>query len=213
VAAPLVVCNHVSYLDIVVLGAVMPIRFVAKSEVQSWPWLGWLAQCAGTVFIQREKRRSLLEVSRQLELTAQKNTPVLIFPEGTSTNGKTVLPFRSSLLAVATKESTPVLPSWVGYELRDGDATRDVCWWGEMTLLPHLWNLLGYEEIVASIRFGRVIRHWDRKTLATELHLAVCDLADGAAVNRTVACAAQMPESRTWRTSLLRAAGRQVFGR
>ena len=170
--APLVVCNHVSYLDIVAFGAVVPVRFVAKSEVRSWPWFGWLARCAGTIFLLRKQRRSLLLASLRMRSAVQQNTRVVIFPEGTSTHGRTVLPFRSSLLAVAVEESWPVLPAWIGYE------SDEVCWWGEMTLLPHLWPLLGHEEIWATIRFGRVLRHWERKTLAAELHHAVCDLAE-----------------------------------
>jgi 1-acyl-sn-glycerol-3-phosphate acyltransferase len=175
--APLIVCNHVSYLDIIALGAVAPVRFVAKSEVRAWPWFGWLARCAGTIFLNRERRRVLLLTSHRLRMAVQQATRVVIFPEGTSTDGRTVLPFRSSLLAVAVEESWPVVPAWIGYELPTGDAAREVCWWGDMTLLPHLWRLLGHEEIVATVRFGRAIRHWERKTLAAELHFAVSDLA------------------------------------
>ena len=81
------------------------------------------------------------------------------------------------MLAVAVEENWPVLPVWLGYELPGGDVTREVCWWGDMTLLPHFWRLLGYREIRATLRFGEPVRHWDRKALATELHAAVRELA------------------------------------
>jgi 1-acyl-sn-glycerol-3-phosphate acyltransferase len=169
--APLLACNHVSYLDIVALAAVTPLRFVAKSEVRGWPWLGRMARYAGTIFIQRRRRRSVLLTGHSLRRAVQQQTRVVMFLEGTSTDGETVLPFRSSLLAAAAEESWPVLPVWIDY------MSRDVTWWGGMTLVPHLWRLLGREEIPVTIRFGRVMRHWDRKTLAEELHHAVCDLA------------------------------------
>jgi 1-acyl-sn-glycerol-3-phosphate acyltransferase len=173
--APLLACNHVSYLDIVALAAVTPLRFVAKSEVHGWPWFGRMARYAGTIFIQRQRRRSVMLTGHHLRRAVQQNTRVVMFLEGTSTNGETVLPFRSSLLAAAVEESWPVLPVWIDYQ------SHDVCWWGGMTLVPHLWKLLGREEIPVTIRFGRVIRHWDRKTLAEELRHAVCELAEPAA--------------------------------
>ena len=176
--APLLACNHTGYLDIVALGAATPTRFVAKSEVRSWPCFGWLARCGGTIFIQRRHRRSALLTGHYLRMAAQHNTRVAIFPEATSTDGRSVLPFHSSLLAVAAEESWPVSPVWISYELVEGDPAREVCWWGNMTLLPHLWRLLGHKEIWVHIHFGRVLRHWDRKTLAAELQLAVRDMAE-----------------------------------
>ena len=175
---PLLVCNHVSYLDIIALATVLPVRFVAKSEVRNWPWFGWLARCAGTIFIDRQRCRALPTANRRLADLAKQAGSIVMFPEGTSSDGHTVLPFRSSLLAVAVEENWPVRPVWIGYELPGGDVTREVCWWGDMTLVPHLWRLLGFAEIVATVRCGRPVRHWDRKTLAGALHEAVCDLAD-----------------------------------
>jgi len=176
-AAPLLVCNHVSYLDIIVLAAIQPVRFVAKSEVRHWPWFGWLARCAGTVFVDRQDQRALPTLNRQLADIIQQTGRVVLFPEGTSSDGQTVLPFRSSMLAVPAEENWPVQPVWLGYKLPDGDVTQAVCWWGNMTLMPHLWRLLGFREIRVTVRFGRPIRHGDRKELATQLHAAVCDLA------------------------------------
>lgn len=177
-AAPLLACNHVSYLDIVVLAAILPVRFVAKSEVRSWPWFGWLARCAGTVFVDRQHPRSLVAANRQLTAAICQDGRSVIFPEATSSAGQSVLPFRSSMLAGAVEENLPVLPVWIGYTPTDGAATPTVAWWGDMPLLPHLWRLFGFENISATVRFGQPIRHWDRKVLAAELHAAVCDLAE-----------------------------------
>ena len=176
-AAPLLVCNHVSYLDIIVLAAIQPVRFVAKAEVRHWLWFGWLARCAGTVFVDRQDQRALPTFNRQLADAVQQTGRIVLFPEGTSSDGQTVLPFRSSMLAVPAEENWPVQPVWIGYKLPDGDVTQVVCWWGDMTLLPHLWRLLSFREIRVTVRFGRPVRHGDRKELATQLHTAVCDLA------------------------------------
>ena len=177
-AVPLLVCNHLSYLDIIVLAAVQPVRFVAKSEVRHWPWFGWLARCAGTVFVDRQDQRALPVLNQRLVEVIRQTGRLVLFPEGTSSDGQTILPFRSSLLAVPAAENWPVQPVWIGYELPDGDATHAVCWWGDMTLLPHLWRLLGFREIRVTVRLGRPIRHWDRKELAAQLHAAVCDLGE-----------------------------------
>lgn len=175
-AAPVVVSNHLGYLDIVTLGALAPMRFVAKAEVRRWPWFGWLARCAGTLFLPREDRHAIREVNDRLREAGQRPIPIVIFPEGTSTDGQRVLPFHSSLLAVAAEQSWGVTPVRISYELPTGDAEQEVCWWGRMTLVPHLWRLLGHEEILATVRCGRILRHADRKVLAAELHAAVCDL-------------------------------------
>jgi 1-acyl-sn-glycerol-3-phosphate acyltransferase len=179
-AAPVVACNHLSYLDVITLtwAAATPVRFVAKEEVRKWPWFGWLARCGGTIFARRARHRSLRLTNEESRQAGAEPVTVAIFPEATSTDGERVQPFRSALLEVPATEAWAVQPAWLGYEVAGGDAAREVCWWGEMTLLPHLWKLLGHEEIVATVRFGRLIRHWDRKVLATELHHSVCELAE-----------------------------------
>ena len=176
--APLLACNHLGYLDIVTLAAVVPVRFVAKAEVRHWPWFGWLARCAGTIFVQRRQPRSLIAVGNELHQAVGEGTGVVLFPEATSTDGQSVLPFRSSLLAIAAQECWPVLPVWLGYAIAEGDVAHDVCWWGEMTLLPHLWRLLGLVEIRVTVRVGQPVRCGERKQLAVQLHRTVCQLAD-----------------------------------
>jgi 1-acyl-sn-glycerol-3-phosphate acyltransferase len=176
--APLVVCNHISYLDVIALGSISPLRFVAMAEVRQWLWVGWLARCAGTIFLCSGNRGSLLSAMQRVRMAVQQRQRVAMFLEGSSADGSRVLPFHSALLAVAVEESWPVLPAWIGYELPNGDRADESGWWGQMSLLSYLWRLLGCEEIVATMRFGRVVRHWDRKVLADELHHSVCDLAE-----------------------------------
>ena len=177
-ALPILACNHVSYIDIVALASLLPVRLIATSGVRSWPWLGWLARCAGTIFIERQRDRSLLASNRYLLAIAQQAGSIVMFTKGTRSDGQTVLPYRSSMLAVAVAENRPVRPVWIGYGLPDGRVTREICWWGDMALLSHLRQLLGIKTIQATIRYGRPVRHWDRKALAIELYEAVFDLAE-----------------------------------
>jgi 1-acyl-sn-glycerol-3-phosphate acyltransferase len=186
-ATPLIAANHLGYLDIVTLAAVAPVRFVAKAEVRDWPVFGRLAQCAGTIFLARADRRRLVEINAVLRGAVADGGGIVIFPEATSTDGRQVLPFRSSLLAVAAAEPHPVLPVGLRYAVDDGDAAQEVCWWGDMTLVPHLWRLLGLREIRATVCVGRPIWHWDRKELAVQLHQAVTDLARPVAVRKVSA--------------------------
>lgn len=179
-ATPLIAANHLGYLDIVTLAAVAPVRFVAKAEVRGWPVFGRLAQCAGTIFLARSDRRRLVEVNRALRGVLATGGGFVVFPEATSSDGQRVLPFRSSLLAVAAEEPHAVLPVGLRYAVDDGDAAREVCWWGDMTLVPHLWRLLGFREIRVTVCVGCPVWHWDRKELAAQLHQAVTDLTHPA---------------------------------
>ncbi len=173
----LLVSNHVGYLDILVLGAVQPMVFVAKSETRGWPVFGALVRRAGTVFIRRDRVHDLRRVLGELpppveQLPVEEGVVVAFFPEGTSTDGSTVLPFRPALLAPAVRRGWPVTPAWLGYTLDEGDgvAADEVCWWGETTLVPHLLNLFSKRCIRAQVVFGEPQRAGaDRKVLGRQL--------------------------------------------
>ena len=175
----LLFCNHLSYLDILAICAVAPAVFVSKADVRRWPLFGWLAALGGTVFVNRERRTHVGEVNREVELALAAGALVVIFPEGTSSNGETVLPFRTSLLEPAARGHHEISVGWLHYEVPDGDARREVCYWGDDTFLPHLLNLLGKKSIRATLRFAKFQRTTDdRKVLATQLHAAVMELSD-----------------------------------
>jgi 1-acyl-sn-glycerol-3-phosphate acyltransferase len=176
----LLVCNHLSYLDILVLAATTPSAFVAKREVRSWLVFGWFARMAGTVFVRRQAHRDLLRVNQEIGRALKENVLLVLFPEGTSSDGQTVLPFKSSLLAPVVEHLPPVLAGFIGYDLDDGSVAEEVCYWRDMTLVPHLVNLLGKAGITARVavvphRFngedGRL-----RKDLARQLRLEVLGL-------------------------------------
>jgi 1-acyl-sn-glycerol-3-phosphate acyltransferase len=176
-AGPFVlVTNHLSYLDVILLAQLVPAVFVAKREVRSWPVWGILSQAMGTIYIDRTRRRDTLRASDAIDRALHRGDNVVIFPEGTSTDGSAVAPFRSSLLEAASRTGWPVHYASLNYRTHPGDppARLAVCWWGDMTFAPHLWALCGTTRIAASIRFGNEpVRADDRKELARALHQAV----------------------------------------
>ncbi len=169
--------NHLGYLDIVMLGAATPVVFVSKAEVQKWPIMGTLAECGGTLFLRREKKGDLLEVSQQFEGVISQGVPIVIFLEGTSSNGEQVLPFRSSLLAPAVAADWSVAPVALDYSVSDGTVAQDVAYWGEMNFGSHFVNLLSKRHVAARIAFGATQEITkDRKVLARRLQERVLQL-------------------------------------
>jgi 1-acyl-sn-glycerol-3-phosphate acyltransferase len=176
-AAPfLLVSNHLSYLDVVVFASQLDCLFVAKKDVESWPSVGRICRSAGTIFIDRRNRRDLARVNREIALALEDGRGVILFAEGTSTNGSSVLPFRSSLLEVAARDAFPVSYAAVSYRVLGDDppASLSVCWWGDMTFGSHFAELLRLRRIQATVSFGSdQLRSDDRKVLAERLWFEV----------------------------------------
>jgi lyso-ornithine lipid O-acyltransferase len=172
------VVNHLSYLDIVILSALADCAFIAKSEVARWPVIGLLCQSMNTIFIDRAKRRDTARVNQMVEQALAAGQGVVLFAEGTSTQGATVLPFKSALLEQAARAGFPVSHAALSYSAAAGEppAHLSVCWWGDMTFLKHLFGLFRLSEIRASVVFGsQPIRETNRKTLANKLHSAIIE--------------------------------------
>jgi 1-acyl-sn-glycerol-3-phosphate acyltransferase len=166
----LLVSNHLSYLDIIVLSSIRPCVFVAKRDVASWPLFGWLAHAAGAIFVDRERRSSSKKAVDLIREAIAGSSVVVLFPEGTSSDGSTVLPFKSALLESAVQLGCPVASASVDYALDDGSVADEVCYWRDMTLVPHLWNLLFKREIRANYSFSSAkVRAGNRKDIAREL--------------------------------------------
>lgn len=157
----LFVSNHTSYIDITVLGALIPGSFVAKTEVAQWPLYGWLAKLQRTVFVDRKRNTSHLQRDQlQQRLAAGDN--LILFPEGTSNDGNRVLPFRSALLSVAEASSPeaalviqPVSVAYVALNgIPMGHGLRPlVAWYGDMTLGPHLWQFSRLGKVTVVVEF------------------------------------------------------------
>jgi len=172
----LVVSNHLSYLDVVVLAAQMPCAFVAKREVRSWLFFGTMAASMGTVFVDRRTKKDLLRVGKVIEERVASGQIVVLFPEGTSSCGSKVLPFRSSLLAPFARSQVPVHYASIRYETDpcDPPATSVVAWSGNGAFPRHLLGLLALARIRARLVFGSgPLADPDRKRLAARLFEAV----------------------------------------
>jgi len=173
----LLVSNHLGYLDIFLLASITPMMFVSKREIKFWPVVGRLTQMAGTLFVDRERRAQVGQVNDEIQAALDRGALVVLFPEGGSSNGQTVLPFKSSLLEPAVQPAYPLSVSAIQYAIEDGDVVREVCYWGDHTFFPHLLNLLGKRAIRATVRFAPVQRTGaDRKQLAVQLRELILKL-------------------------------------
>lgn len=168
----LVVANHLSYLDILILGAAMPCFFVAKHEIRGWPFFGKAARTGATIFIDRSSRASTAAVAAQMAERLNVDVPLLLFPEGTSTDGARVLRFHASLFEPAVAAGLPVTPAALRYVIRDGEE-RDLCWFGDAPFAPHLLKALGVEDFTARVHFGEPAIYPDRRTAAATTHAII----------------------------------------
>lgn len=182
-ASGLLVSNHLSYLDILVYSAIVPCAFVSKAEVAHWAVIGHYAIQGGTIFVRREKLLSSRHANQQIVEYLKDGVAVVLFPEGTTTDGARVLRFHSSMLQPAIDAGVAVTPCAMRYEV-SGGSESDAAWWGDMTLAPHAWKLLGKASIRAQVCFGEplsAIRN--RKLLSDEGRsgvIACRKLASGA---------------------------------
>ncbi len=176
-ARGLLVSNHLSYLDILVYSSLSPCVFVSKKEVRRWPIFGPMARMAGTVFIDRSRLADARRVNTEMHNALVLGAVVILFPEGTSSDGTSVLPFRPALFEGAIGAGESVTPAHLRYEVSDGTPETDVCYWGEMTFFSHLLRLLSRRGIRATIQFAPRARKFDdRKAAAQETHEMVLEL-------------------------------------
>jgi len=183
----LLVCNHLSYLDIIVLAVGAPAVFVAKREVKYWPVFGWFSILAGTIFVNRERRTRVGRFADEIETALNRGALVILFPEGTSSDGRTVLPFKSSLFEPAARRTHPLAAGWIRYELDGGNVAGEVCYWKDMTLMPHMVNLLSKRGLRVSVCFAQLREgSTNRKELARQLRAEVVRLKDAWPPDRDV---------------------------
>jgi lyso-ornithine lipid O-acyltransferase len=183
IASPaLILSNHVSWLDICVISALAPVVFVAKSEVAGWPVFGWLARLQRTIFIDRQARHRTGAATREIATRLLGGDAVVLFAEGTSSDGMRVLPFRSALVGAihhalggGTHHShVTVQPMSLAYTRLDGlpmgRSLRDrVAWYGDVDLIPHLVQVLASGAVDVTVSWGEAIAYdggADRKAIA-----------------------------------------------
>jgi len=177
----LLISNHVSWLDITVLSAVAPVSFVAKQEVSTWPFVSWLAKLQRSVFVDRNRRNEVGDKANEILSRLEAGDHVVLFAEGTSSDGNGVVPFRTALFAAAKPSGgrpmgprvsvqTLALTYTKLYGLPLGRRGRtQVAWYGDMDMASHAWKLLGLGPLDANIRIGPPVpldEFPDRKALA-----------------------------------------------
>jgi 1-acyl-sn-glycerol-3-phosphate acyltransferase len=172
----LLVANHLSYLDIPVLASCLPCVFVSKAEVRGWPLLGPICTALGTLYIDRKQRREIPRVMAEIDAALDRGLGVVFFPEGTSSRGETVAPFKPSLLELPVRLGRPVHHATLGYRTPPGEppAHETVCYWGNVPFARHALGILGLRSVLATVHLDpEPIREADRKLLAERLRAAV----------------------------------------
>ncbi len=149
----LIAANHLSYLDIIVIASVAPGVFVSKNEVRYWPLIGLLSTWSGTLYLKRTQRSDVARINRAVGTALQEKRRVIVFPEGTSSDGRQVLPFHASLFSPAVTTQSTTTPCRLRYQEPGNDPEHRICYWGDMLFLTHFLNLLCLERIQAELRF------------------------------------------------------------
>lgn len=172
------VANHVSYCDIVLLLGHSKGVFVAKKELNQWPVLGYLTRLVGTIFVDRNSRRDAKRVIEAIDQRVASGDGVIVFPEGTSSDGGDVYPMRTALFQWAAETGSPVAVATIHYTTRPGyrPAREAVCWWGDMSFVPHVLQLCQMPGFSATLRFGsEPVTGNDRAVLAVRAREAVAE--------------------------------------
>ncbi|WP_312131462.1 lysophospholipid acyltransferase family protein [Diaphorobacter nitroreducens] len=175
----LLVANHLSWLDIPVMHAARYCRFISKSDVQAWPIVGTLATAAGTLYIERASRRDALRMVGSMREALLRGEILAVFPEGTTGDGRTLLPFHPNLLQAALQADVPVQPIGLRFVDRaSGQTTHAPSYIGDETLVGSIWRTLTAPPITAVAHFGMPERAQgrDRRVWGQALHAAVDDL-------------------------------------
>jgi 1-acyl-sn-glycerol-3-phosphate acyltransferase len=167
----LIVCNHISWLDIFVINTLHPCRFVAKSDIRSWPLIGWLCEHTGTIFIARGKARDVRRIYEGLVKSIHDGERVAFFPEGTTSPQGTVLPFHANLLQAAIATATPIQPAVLRFADAQQRFSPAVAYVGDTTLLQSLWRVATARGLVAHVDLlpPQGSAHADRRALAEHL--------------------------------------------
>lgn len=152
------VCNHMSYFDILILSSLQPSVFVTSVEMEKTFFLGDIAKLGGSFFVDRVNRRKMKSEVKALENLLNDGFNVFIFPEGTSTNGSEILPFKKSLFRVPFQTQFPILPMCLKYTHIDGEPfspknSDRICWYGDMSFAPHLLQLMKVREVRAEVHY------------------------------------------------------------
>lgn len=175
------VANHISWIDIWALYGVHPMHFIGKSEIRAWPLVGWLAEKSGTLFIERGRRRDIVRVAQAATQALRNGDCLGFFPEGTTTDGTDLLPFKTSLLQSAIDTGAVLWPLAIRYPLADGSPNTAIAYWADVTMMQSLRKVLKQRQPVIELHFcpplptvgreRRELAHEVRQIISTLLNL------------------------------------------
>ena len=188
--AVVIAANHISWLDIFAVSAAWPTRFVAKSEIRDWPVAGWIAERAGTLFLRRERKRDIARMNELVHAALQQRDCVGIFPEGTTSEGDTLLKFHSSLFEPAMANRAHLHPVAIRYEHPDGRLAPEIAYVGELSFMQSMSRVIAQRGVVVRVMFGppvdcaqvrdrREAAHLTRTRIANLLALSLADNPPG----------------------------------
>ena len=170
------VANHISWTDIYALNSIIPLRFISKSEVKSWPIVGYLASKANVLFIDRDRRRDAARIVDTAVVGLKAGDNLCFFPEGTTTDGTVLKPFKSSLIEAAIQANSTVWPIAIRYPTANGSINTDIAYAGETTMLDSIKQILRQKHPVVELHFFAPITisdlsddNKDRRTLTINI--------------------------------------------
>jgi 1-acyl-sn-glycerol-3-phosphate acyltransferase len=177
----LMVANHISWLDILVIHAARHCRFVSKSDIREWPLVGMLATGAGTLYIERTSRKDALRMVLDMASAMRNGDVVAVFPEGTTSDGRELLPFHANLIQAAIQAEAPVQPMSLKFiDAQTGELSFAPCYIGDDTLIGSMWRTLKASRIEAVVHFGELqaANGRDRRAWAQDLRQDILALRD-----------------------------------
>lgn len=171
----IIAANHVSWVDIFVISAAQPARFIAKSEIRDWPIAGWLCDRAGTIFIRRARRSDTAKINEMMHAVLAEGATIGFFPEGTTTNGDRLLKFHTSLFEPAVVNAATIAPAALRYRASDGDRNDAVAFIGELSFAESVGLIIRQKSMIAEITFAAPIeaQGLTRRELAARTETAV----------------------------------------
>jgi len=173
----LLVCNHVSWLDIYLIYAAQRVHFVSKAEVRTWPVAGWLAHKTGTLFLERGRRADTARINADMRTLMAGGAWVAVFPEGTTSDGRGLRRFLPSLLQPAVELNCPIVPAALRYRTLDGEYSAAPAYIDEISMWQSLRNIVSEPGIVAELQFGEpILPNGHRRDLAAQAEVACARL-------------------------------------
>ncbi len=173
----LLVCNHVSWLDIYLISSAVRVHFVSKAEVRAWPVAGWLAGKTGTLFLERNRRADTARVNAAIHALMGEGAWVAVFPEGTTSDGRGLRRFLPSLLQPAVELGCPVVPAALRYRTPGGELSTAAAYIDDMSLWQSLLKIVSEPGLIAELHFGAPIASkGHRRELAAQVEAAVARL-------------------------------------